>query len=84
MSSRRWIIKMNHNRRKFLKILAIGGGMALVSKFFGAGILGFFSPDKGQSITRKNIGNFQVEESKDGLTIFSKKGEEIFIIDDGE
>lgn len=72
---------MNKNRRKFLKILVIGGGVLVVGKVFGPRLLEFLSPTPKVA---KDFENFNVTEDKKGLTISDKKGEEIFIIDEGK
>ena len=69
---------MNKNRRNFLKILLIGGGILLIGKFLGPRILDIFS--RGPK-TEKDFGNFRVSEDKKELIISDQTGEEIFIID---
>ena len=69
---------MDQNRRKFLKILLIGGGTLLVGKFLGPIILDFFS--RGPKV-EQDFGNFRVSEDKKELIISDQTGEEIFIID---
>jgi hypothetical protein len=68
---------MDNKRRKFLKILFIGGGFGLLVKFFGIDLFKLISGS--QSI--ENLGNFQVSKNGDNMIFFDKKGKEIFIID---
>jgi len=69
---------MNKNRRNFLKILLIGGGVLLIGKFLGPRVWDFFS--RGPK-TEKDFGNFRVSEDNKELIISDQSGEEIFIID---
>lgn len=72
---------MNTNRRKFLKLLVLGGGFALISKIFGDDVVNFFDNRKEDAVNAKNFDNFDIIENNNGLKIYSKNGEELFVID---
>lgn len=74
--------KVNYDRRKFLKFLAIGGGVGLTAKIFGSDVLNFLSGRTADSVDTKNFAGFNIVQKGNELRIFSKKGEEIFTIDD--
>lgn len=74
---------MHIERRKFLRLLLLGGGAFLI------GLLGkFFSPvsnlfSGSKSRREKDFKNFKVVEEKDKLIFIDKTGEEILILDRG-
>jgi len=72
---------MDQKRRKFLKVLLVGGGVLLVGKLFSSRVLSLFSSD---SKIEKDFESFKVSEDKNGLIISDRNGHEIFIIDRGE
>jgi hypothetical protein len=72
---------VNHDRRKVLKFLAIGGGVGIFAKFFGADLFDLLSGQKPDSVNKRSFDKFLIEESKEGLNIYSEKGEELFVID---
>lgn len=75
---------MNRNRRRLLKILVIGGGVGLFAKFFGESSLNLLTGRNNDVIDAAHLTNFQIKESEDGMTVYSKKGEELFVIDNGQ
>ncbi len=66
------------DRRKFLKLLLIGGGVILLGKIFGSG-LNFFSDF--QKKKEKNFQNFRAAEEGNEIIFYDQKGEKIFIIE---
>ncbi len=64
-------------KRTFLKALAIGGGVLAIGKIFGPSVEDVIF---GPTIT-KDFDQFSVSENKRELKVFSKDGEEIFIMD---
>lgn len=77
---------MDNNRRKFLKIILIGGGTILVGKVFGPLFLRFLDGSytkTNSSTTKTNSTDFQVVQNNRRLSIYDNSGEEIFQIDDG-
>ena len=74
---------MNQNRRKLLKILAIGGGVGLFAKFFGTSTIDLITGRNEDAIDPGNLNNFKIKESGEGMTVYSKDGEELFVIDNG-
>ncbi len=78
---------MDKNRRKFLKILLIGGGTLLVGKIMGP--LFSKSLDNSVSITpdssdsKKDSTPFKLAEDEKSLSVYDEAGEEIFQIDKG-
>lgn len=78
---------MNENRRKFLKVMFVGGGAFLAGKVLGP-LFSFFSEDQSNPNTKvKNnlkkttLGNFLITEDKKKLSIRDSSGVEIFQID---
>lgn len=67
---------LNKNRRNFLKLLLIGGGVLLAGKVLGPGVSNFFSPQ-----TSDDFGSFRVTEDGKALNISDRDGEDILIID---
>jgi len=74
---------VNENRRKFIKLVLIGGGTILVGKVFSPLLLRFLdsSSTKTQPTAKTNSGDFQVVENKNRFSIYDNSGEEIFQID---
>lgn len=73
---------MNINRRKMLKFLAIGGGIGLIAKFLGdKDFFGLFSASDGKVVNKKDFDSFTIVEKQKELKIFSKDGDELFVID---
>lgn len=70
---------MNHDRRKFLKILALVGGVGLYTKFFGADTINLITGRSGSD--SRESGQFRIEEDNGSLNIYSKGGESLFVID---
>jgi len=68
---------MDEKRRKFLKILFIGGSLGLLAKFFGGDLFRLIFGSK----PIENLGNFQVSKNGNNMIFFDKKGDVIFIID---
>lgn len=68
---------MNKNRRNFLKIVLIGGGVFALGKVLGPVLSKFLN---GPSV-ENNFQNFKTVENKKGLVVYDKSGEEIFTID---
>ena len=74
---------MDKNRRKFLKIILIGGGTLIAGKVLNP-LFSVFSDNssaKTDSSTEADTRNFQISEDKKSLSIFDSAGEEIFQID---
>ena len=74
---------MNFQRRKFLRLLLLGGGtflLGLLGKFFSP-VSSLFSGSKSRR--EKDFKNFKVIEEKDKLIFIDKTGEEILILDRG-
>ncbi len=72
---------MNQNRRKILKFLVIGSSFGLLVRFFGADFVNLLSDRKEDTVDQKNFNKFNIVEGDDGLKIYSKNGEELFVID---
>lgn len=72
---------MNQNRRRFLKLLVIGGSFGLITKFFGSDLLNLFQGRKEDTVDQKNFDKFNIIENDNGLKVYSKNGEELFVID---
>ena len=70
---------VDKKRRKFLKILAIGGGTLVVGKIYGGSVMDFFTPSKTEGFK-----NFNVTEKGDQFTVSSKNGQEVFVMDNGK
>jgi len=69
--------KVDKKRRNFLKILAVGGGALVLGKFLGPKIDEMvYGPT-----TTKEFDQFNVSQNRKELTISTKDGEEIFIMD---
>ncbi len=69
--------KLDQKRRNFLKILAFGGGAAVLGRLFGPGLLDMFYPK-----VTKDFQQFRVTETRRKFSISTKDGEEIFVMDD--
>jgi hypothetical protein len=68
---------MDKNRRNFLKIMLIGGGTVVLGKVLGPVLSKLVDGASGET----NFRNFKMAENRKGLTVYDKKGEEIFIMD---
>lgn len=69
--------EINKNRRNFLKIVLIGGGVLAVSRILGPKVLDlFYGPPAVKDFER-----FNVKETRTKFSVLSKEGEEIFIMD---
>lgn len=74
---------MDINRRKFLKMLVVGGGVVAAEKFFGP-VFSWFSHGasaKTASSLETGFRDFRIVENKNGLSIRDDSGEEILQID---
>ena len=65
---------INKNRRNFIKLLIIGGGAVVLGKFFGSAVVELLN---GQSKYSKS----SKVAKRNNLPVFSKNGEEVFIVD---
>ncbi len=81
---------MDKDRRKFLKILLIGGGTLFLGKVLGPVSSKFLGDSLGKHAlppvknqTSDPIKAFRVVENTKELSIFDHSGEEIFQIDKG-
>ncbi len=76
---------MDNNRRKFLKIILIGGGAFVVGKILNP-LFSKFSDSplaKSDLSIKHEASTFKVIEDKKSLSIYDASGEEIFQIDKG-
>jgi len=71
---------IDKSRRNFLKIALIGGGALVAGKFLSP----LFSDLMNGPSTTTNLEHFKTVENKNGLTVFDKSGQEIFVMDDGK
>ena len=71
---------LNKDRRNFLKIMLVGGGVLVAGKFLGPVFSRFMN---GPSV-ETNFTSFRAVENNRTLTIYDSTGEEIFQIDKGE
>lgn len=69
--------KVDKRKRNFLKVLAVGGGALVIGKFLGPKVEEMVY---GPTIT-KEFDEFNVSQNRKELTITTKDGEEIFIMD---
>lgn len=75
---------MNEGRRKFLKIVLIGGTSFIAGKILGPLFSKFLDSLPTETNSSKvNATAFQVVENRKGLSIYDDAGEEIFQIDNG-
>lgn len=76
---------MDKGRRKFLKIILIGGGTLIVGKILGPLFSRFLdnSSTKTDSFTKTNFRDFRVVENKKILSVYDSSGEEVLQIDKG-
>lgn len=74
---------MDQNRRTLLKFLLVGAGAFALGKIFGPGIGLFGARRKKEVIREADFQNFRVVETKNELTFYGKKNEEILIVDKG-
>lgn len=65
-----------------MKFLFVGGTLGVLAKIFGRDLFDFFSGFSSDAVVKRNFKSFDVEESGETLSIFSKNGEEVFVIDD--
>lgn len=72
---------MNYDRRKLLKILAVAGGVGLYAKFFGSSTVDFLARQTGSGVRVSESNQFRIEEQGGALNIYSKEGEQLFVID---
>lgn len=75
---------MNQDRRNFLKLLLVGGGFGLAGTFLGPTLLELAMGRREDTVDAKNFSTFNVVENNGELKIFSKSGEELFVIDNGK
>lgn len=72
----------NKDRRRFLKLVALGSGAALISKIAGDKL---FSSFGGNEHEIGNSKGFKVEEKGNKLVFFNRKGNKLFTLsDEGE
>lgn len=71
---------MDINRRKFIKILLIGGASFIVGKTLGPLYSKFFD---NTPVVKNDSTLFKIVENAKELSIFDSSGEEIFQIDKG-
>ena len=71
---------VNKDRRNFLKILLVGGGVLVAGKVLGPVLSRILN---GPSVETQ-FESFRAVENKKTLTIYDSTGEEIFQIDKGE
>jgi len=82
---------VNEERRKFLKIILIGGTSFMVGKVLGPLFSKFLddsqtkvgSKKENSSNSENSSGHFRVVENKQMLSVYDASGEEIFQIDKG-
>ncbi len=68
---------MDKDRREFLKVILIGGGVFLIGKVFDP----LFSKFSTYLSAKNSSSPFQVIEDRKRLSIYDHSGEEIFQID---
>ena len=68
---------MDHNRRKFLKIILFGGGALIVGKILSP----LFSKSSSTTLSEQDFSTFKVIEDKRFLSIYDSSGEEVLQID---
>lgn len=68
---------MNNNRRKFLKLVLIGGTSLVVGKIFGPFISKFL--DGSPNVDHSSA--FRIAEDKQSLFVYDDSGEEVLQID---
>jgi hypothetical protein len=71
---------INQNRRKFLKWVAIGGGVFAVWKIFGSSAK-FFGVSDESGGKETIFDNFRITETGKNLTVYEKSGKEIIVIE---
>lgn len=75
---------MNEDRRKFLKIVLIGGTSFIVGKILGPLFSRFLGSLPAEANSSKvHSTEFHVVENQKRLSIYDNSGEEIFQIDKG-
>ena len=75
---------MNIDRRKFLKIVLIGGASFIVGKVFGPLFSKFidnFNSDTNSNLGKIDSSKFKIIENDRVMSILDNSGEEIFQID---
>lgn len=71
---------MNQDRRTLFKFLLVGAGAFVLGKVFGPG-LGLFGGRRKEILREANFQSFRVVETKNELTFYGRKNEEILILD---
>ena len=69
---------INKARRNILKLALIGGGIFVVSKV----LVPLFGRIANGPSVEHDLENFKTVENKNGLTVYDKSGQEIFVMDD--
>jgi hypothetical protein len=67
---------MNIDRRNFLKIIAVGGGLLAAGKLFDV-----LASDDTKILATKEFENFEITESRKEISVNDKSGSTILIID---
>jgi hypothetical protein len=70
---------MDLNRRKFLKIIVVGGGTFVAGKLLEP----FLKVPKNELLSR-NDSTFRMSDDKQSLAVHDENGEEILLIDNTE
>lgn len=68
---------VDEGRRKFLKILALGGGVFVAGKVM-SNFVEYFASDPASTLYFKN---FKITESKREIGVYDSSGDQILIID---
>jgi len=68
---------MKQSRRKFLKLLLMGGGILILGKIFGSKWL---SSENIKVKKTTNLSKFKIVESGDQLNFFNQKREKLFVL----
>lgn len=71
---------MNQDRRTLFKFLLVGAGTFVLGKMFGPRF-GVFGGRRREILQEANFQNFRVVETKNELTFYGRKNEEILILD---
>lgn len=84
---------MNQNRRKFMKILLVGGGVLLVEGIMSVWYSKLFNrshskepslkKDVNKKLTKQTAPKFRIRQNNQYLSIYDSTDEEIFQIDNG-
>ena len=70
--------EINKKRRNLLKIVLFGGGALVATKILGPVVSRMIN---GPSVEH-DLENFKTVEDRNGLTVYDKNGQEIFVMDD--